>query len=294
MFWELSCGCHLHLTYLDDGGKGAIKILGGVIVPDESFPMLEAWASVIALDLVSYERREQFTEFHASALFVGAGVFADCPVEKRLEALRDLLRLTKSLGLSYVYSAIDAAALNRSPLRSASWIDVAFSMCARAIDEHLRATHDTAMKDFVDQVKADPAKYQVMERPSIPPRPLNLMILDEPERPKDRERIRDTFRSLRHSEVSIEQSSESGSTYRWSGARLATPVDSVFFGSSADCIGLQVADVCNWTMWKHLCGEDVSDFYDVLMSGRIVCAKPEPEWTQYRHLFRTHEVSDGV
>jgi hypothetical protein len=300
MFREIFCGCSMYLVYLDDGGKDAVKVFGGIVVPDSSFSLLETASAVIVANLLPAERRETFDEFHASDLFNGTGVFQGLLEERRHGALRELLQLRNHLHITYVYSAVDTKALNNSPLRSASWLDTAFFMCACAIDQHLRSRHYQSVMRFLnfDAAKLPPGSMNVM-----PESLLSLMIVDEPGQVKDKERIKHSFRSIRQPlAIALQPTDETATLgkecrlvsslnsrpFQWSN-RLVAPVDQVLFGSSADSIGLQLADACNWVMWKHLCGENPGELYEDLVKGPIICAKPEPEWTQYRHLFRSHE-----
>src|SRR5687767_10499907 len=94
------------LTYLDDGGKGAVKIFGGIVMDHEMFHLLEGASALIGIDLVRPEHQEKF-EFHASDLFAGTNAFEGIDAAKRHQALGQLLALPKHLHASYVYSAID-------------------------------------------------------------------------------------------------------------------------------------------------------------------------------------------
>jgi hypothetical protein len=267
------------LTYLDDGGKGPVKVFGGVVVPDDRFSVLETMSAFIARELIPPERLERFEEFHASDLFLGVKPFDGIPEEKRYGALRELIQLRNHWGIAYVYSAVDTNELSKSPMRSASWIDSAFFMVACAIDEFIMGDYRQSMRALVESG---------LPPRSIPESPLNLMIVDEQGQQADASRIRSSFRSIRRPLVhALEPTGRVPTEFRLLN-RLQAPVDQVLFGNSADSIGLQMADACNWVMWKHLTGEETL-FFDDLKRGRIVCAQPEPEWTRYRHLFRSHE-----
>jgi hypothetical protein len=64
--------------------------------------------------------------------------------------------------------------------------------------------------------------------------------------------------------------------------------DSMYFGKSVDSVGLQFADAANWTIHRLLNGAETDG--NILTEVRTVaiCAKPEPDWTHYRHLFKDH------
>jgi hypothetical protein len=279
VFWDWPDGDRVFLTYLDDGGKGPVKIFGGIVVPHDRYGVLELMSAFIARDLIPSEKLELFEEFHASDLFVGSGVFAGIPEPKRHGALRELILLRNHFGITYVYSAVDTNELNKSPMRSASWIDSAFFMVACAIDELITGEH----RDVMRALGASKVAPQ-----SIPRSPLILMIVDEPGQQADKNRIRSSYRSIRRPLAhALEPTGRVPAEFRLSN-RLSAPVDQVLFGNSADSIGLQIADACNWVMWRHLTGEE-DEFFEELNKGRNICAKPEPEWTRYRHLFRAHD-----
>jgi hypothetical protein len=273
----------LYLTYFDDGGKGAVKVFGGIVLDHSRFSILEVMSGLIAVELVPPERREDF-EFHASDLFAGTGVFKDVDEEKRRGALLRLAELPVLMAAPYVYSAVDMRRLQKGPARSASWVDMAFFMCACGAD----AIVSEYIAADIQRTLADPNKAIGVDRR------LNLMIIDEPESEKDKGRIRSGFRSMRQRLVRVmQQQAGTEGVYTWE-HRLQNSLDDLFFGSSADSIGLQVADVANWIMWRRLCDGIEDEFYEALMKGRVVCAKPEPEWTEFRHLYCTHEAASDA
>ena len=270
-------GCKVFLTYLDDGGKDGIKVFGGVIVPMPWFTNFESSSAVVIAKLLPDERRETFDEFHASDLYAGTKTFEGLPEEGRYAAICELLQERARYSLTYVYSAIDMRRLQRAPVRSASWLDTAFFMCVRKIDELLRHQGFRNIEQW--------HKGHVMG--ITPAWPLNVMILDEPGNAADKHKIRSTFRLMRQTVVRSMRPIPGGGFQHSS--ETACQLDDLFFGSSADSIGLQVADVCNWVMWRYLRDRVEDDFYKALMKGDVVCAKHEPEWSDYRHLFLTHD-----
>jgi hypothetical protein len=42
-------------------------------------------------------------------------------------------------------------------------------------------------------------------------------------------------------------------------------------------------------MWRRINAGIEDDFYHRLTGAKIVCAKPEPDWTTYRQLFKAHD-----
>jgi hypothetical protein len=66
----------------------------------------------------------------------------------------------------------------------------------------------------------------------------------------------------------------------------------MFFADSTDCIGVQIADLCNYFVRLRLEGtEEPQKFYE-MFADLAICAKPDPEWNQYGHLFRTLKDQD--
>ncbi len=184
---------NVYLAYLDDGGKGKVKIFGGVLLPEDVYSHLEFQSAMIVHHLFSdEEQREEFKEFHASDLFAGAGAFTDVPEAVRHKALLDLVQMCGIFQLPYVYSAVDVEALKRGPMRSASWVDTAFFMVACGIDEQLTQRADERIKSWM--VLPDEQKTLA----GLPPfRVTSLMVIDEPEQQAEKGKIRDSFRSIR-------------------------------------------------------------------------------------------------
>lgn len=276
----------MFLTYLDDGGKGTVKVFGGIVVDASEFKTLEVMSGVVVAELVPPSRRTDF-EFHASDLFLGTGSFAGIAEEDRHKALLNLISVPQLVRATYIYTAVDTQRLQKGPVRSAQWIDLGFFMVALGVDLMLRERGIATMKAWMESDRTTPMPYEAN-------RPLNLMIIDEPEQDKQRHLIRATFRELRGIVTRVIQPTEqpisaSGVSYSFTN-RIVSSVDDVFFGSSSDSIGLQIADACNWVMWRHLADNIEDKFFNQLMlSGLVKCAKPEPEWAEYRQLYRAHD-----
>jgi hypothetical protein len=61
--------------------------------------------------------------------------------------------------------------------------------------------------------------------------------------------------------------------------------DDMYFGHSRDSIGIQIYDLCNYFVARKLkIRGNCERFYDIV-SERVVCAKMEPEWSQFRGSF---------
>jgi hypothetical protein len=105
-----------------------------------------------------------------------------------------------------------------------------------------------------------------------------LCILDDCSDGNLKTEFKKTYRSLRKKHPFIPQSKN----------RLWHGHDDMFFADSTDCLGIQISDICNYFVRLHLESiEEPQNFYQ-MFSKQVICARPEPEWKQYGHLFRTH------
>jgi len=245
---------------------------------------------MIAIDLIPAEARQSFEEFHASDLFAGVKAFQGIPEDQRFLAITKLVSLPRQFSCPYVYSAVNIQALQRSPMRSASWMDTGFSMCACAIDDFLSSEWMRMVR-----LPRDEAGWR-----RILGDRLSLYILDETNK-DDMGRIRASYRALREKAAKAltpmpepeQPMFDADGPIQAQGFsvnyRLRFGVDDVFFGKSSDSVGLQIADVCNWVMWRKLDQGIEDNWYRILMAGRVICAKPEPEWSQLKHYLRAHD-----
>jgi hypothetical protein len=64
--------------------------------------------------------------------------------------------------------------------------------------------------------------------------------------------------------------------------------DSMYFGSSKDSVGLQIADAANWAMRRYLGGEEIEPRMIEQLKKFSICATHEPEWSEHRKIFRNH------
>jgi len=74
--------------------------------------------------------------------------------------------------------------------------------------------------------------------------------------------------------------------------------DEMYFGDSVSCLGIQLADLCTYFMQRHLAKRDkthrdkADEFFN-LIRPHAICAKPEPEWSQYREFLVSHDDKQG-
>lgn len=128
----------VYFVYFDDGGKDDIVIFGGIIVDHKTFNILEHEIAVVINRLIPEDQIDSFTEFHASELYRGLGVFENIDETQRHEAFRQILDCPRRYDCPYVYSAIQRRQLQKSVVSSAHPLDIGFKMCALAVETILR------------------------------------------------------------------------------------------------------------------------------------------------------------
>lgn len=256
----------VHLAYLDDAGTdkhSPIAMFGAVMVLADKFGSMELLHSTAIQQLFPVEEIEdKFKEFHASELYEGAGPFEGIEEEKRHNAIRVLLGGMQMEGLSYIYAAIDRKKLLKSSLGSANPTDVAFRMCALGVEDWARKQH-----------------YHAPGTVSLDFRDMCLFIVDDTEHKPTKEQLKRSYRDLRASRPYIPPHE----------SRLWHAHDDLYFGDSRDSVGIQMADICNYFMWRHLLKKSDDEGFVKLFIDQAVCAKPKPEWDTYRDLLWTHE-----
>jgi hypothetical protein len=147
-------------------------------------------------------------------------------------------------------------------------------MCAAAINDWLRDKIATKTKAIEARVDIDSPRIVMLAEP------VALLVLDECD--KDvKFTLKNTFRLMRRR---LRPTSNG-----WEKGRLSHLHDDMYFGDSVDSVGIQVADICNYIMLRKLRDGIEDQFYELLLQSQVICAKPEPEWTPHKHLFRTHE-----
>lgn len=258
----------MHLAYLDDAGTdkhSPIVMFGAVIIFPDKFNYVETLHSAAIQQIIPLEQIEdKFKEFHAAELYNGEGPFEGIDETKRFDAIRVLLAAMKHESLPYIYTAIDRKQLSRSPLGSANPTDSAFRLCALGVEDWARAQH-THHPGII----------------RVDPKDLCLFIADDTADRPLKEQLRRSYRSLRCAHPYVAPSDN----------RLWHAHDDLYFGDSRDSVGIQLADLCSYFMWRRLLKKEFpKEFYD-MFAPNAICAKPEPEWSTYSELFWAH---DGV
>lgn len=260
----------MHLAYLDDAGtdkRSPIVMCGAVIIFPDMFGSVETLHSAAIQQIIPVDRiEEEFREFHASELFCGEGAFAGIEEKKRFDAIHLLLVTLKMEELPYIYAAVDKAKLRKSPMGSANPLDVAFRVCALGIEDWARSQH-----------QHPPGIIQLDFRDMC------LFIFDDTEDKQLKNQLRNSYRSLRVAHPYIPPNEN----------RLWHAHDDMYFGDSRDSIGIQMADLCNYFMWRHLLQKEGGEEFYELFCGQAITAKPEPEWSTYRDLFVAHHEAES-
>ena len=259
----------MHLAYLDDAGTDThspITMFGAVIVSPDNFGHLEAIHNTAIQQIIPADQvEEKFREFHASELYQGTGAFDGIVEEKRFTAIRVLLMALQSDDFPYIYAAIDRKKLRKSPMGSASPSDTAFRLCALGVEDWARGQHSHP-----------PGSVRVDHND------LCLYILDETKDKPLKEQLRKSYRDLRAAHPYVPPHEN----------RLWHAHDDMYFSDSRDSAGIQMADLCNYFMWRHLLKKEGGEEFYAMFASHAQCAKPEPEWTTYRDLFWTHDQDE--
>jgi uncharacterized protein DUF3800 len=259
----------VHLAYLDDSDTKQkptkIQVMSGIIIEDTSFKVFDIAMRFIRNELVPEEKLDKFSEFHAAELFGGYGVFEGIEREKRLGAIRKLLKLLSSPGSSVVYGAVDIAKTKREVFGSADPLDMAFRICLSEISEWVK---NRAFSDSGDKKDEDEELRRWLAA-------LVLLIVDDCSQKDQRAMLQDSFRNLRHP-------SPAASKTMSATQRFAHFHDDVFFGDSRYSVGIQLADLCSYFIARHLQGdEEIQEFYD-LIEPHISYGQFYPEQKEFK------------
>ncbi len=259
----------MHLAYFDEtgtDGHSSVVMFGALIVPSGKFGGLSGLHETAISQIIPEDKVDDFAEFHASALYHGRPPFDGIDDTKRFTAIQILLQAVHMEGLSFVYAAVDRERVAESPFGITRPLHAAFHMCLLGVEDWATANHP--------KHPGVPQNTKVIDWNDT-----YLCILDDCSDNKLKQDFKRTYRTLRTKHPFLDHGAN----------RLWHAHDDMFFVDSTDCLGVQIADLCNYFVRLRLEGkEEKRNFYD-LISGQVICAKPEPEWNQYGHLFRAHK-----
>ena len=270
----------MHLAYLDESTtSGQIAIFGAVVVPSGAWGWTERLHGIAIEQLFPVnEVEEKFKEFHAFELFNGEGAFKGIEERKRFSAIQVLLMSLRQYNIPFIYGAVDEKKLANSSYAKSLFgtarpVSAAFRLCALAVEDWARKRHPQ-----LDQgVALDYADNY-------------LLIADNTTDQELKKQLQTSYKILR--------SSHPYSTPKPHDNRLWHSHDEMYFGDSVSCLGIQLADLCTYFMQRHLAKRDkthrdkADEFFN-LIRPHAICAKPEPEWSQYREFLVSHDDKQG-
>ena len=259
----------MHLAYFDEtgtDGHSSIVMFGALIVPSGKFGYLSSIYEVAIQQIIPAEKIDQFKEFHASALYYGDAPFDGIDAEKRFNAIRVLLSAVAMNGLPFAYAAIDRQKFSGSPFSTMRPLNVAFHLCLLGVEDWAVANHPNPHIDALTTSTL------------IDWKDTYLCVLDDCSDKDLKANLRKSYRSLRSKHPFTTPQKN----------RLWHAHDDMFFADSTDCLGIQIADLCNFVVRLSIEGKDEPQNFYEMISRQVICVQSEPEWSQYNHLLRNH------
>lgn len=234
----------VHLAYMDDSGtrdkKSAFQIIAAVLIEDTVFNLVEVMTTAMAERILPEQRLPEFEEFKGWQLYRGEGIFDGIKQEARFDVIATLLRVIHDKQIPVVYGAVRKDKLVKTLYGSADPVDICFRICVKGISQVMRERFRKG---------------------------LALLVLDDCDGDIKRT-CKNSFRVLRQRMI---VPSRNPDEFR----RLH---DDMYFGSSRDSVGIQLADLCACFIKEHLKGQDpaAESFYN-MFADHIAYSKVEPE-----------------
>jgi hypothetical protein len=235
----------VYLAYADDSGTGDKKdpyqLLTAIIIEDKNFTTMEVLCGAAIEALVPEHRLPEFEEFHAADLYYGCGVFEGVAQKERFAVIQLLLTAVKTYGIGIVYGAVNKTKLAKRLYGSAHPLDVCFRICIEGIEQWAGSwiTHEMA-----------------------------ILIVDDCTDKKLKDTLRDSFRELRKRVRSINSAEKTAWHLH----------DDMYFGSSKDSVGIQLADLCSYFIKKHIRGGDeIAETFYKMIEECIYSGQIEPQ-----------------
>lgn len=235
----------VYITYMDDSGstggnladkKSPFQIVGAIIIGDEEFSVAESLLANIIDQTVAEEFRSSF-EFHASDLWARNEPFEALSREQAESAIQQSLEIVQGLEIPVVYGAVDKKKLSEQLYSSASPLEMAFRKCVEHIEEWMSISA---------------------------PNELAILIADDSD--KGKREMKNAFRQYRRKVRSLQHNR----------GKLEHLLDDMFFGASSDSLGIQLADVCNFVIERHLCEKQDTEHLYQIIKDRIFRATTFP------------------
>lgn len=254
----------VYLAYLDDSAKKRrdidYQVIAGVVIRDTSFAEIEIIMGASIQILLPPEKWEAFTEFKGSDLFGGYNVFEGIDEGRRFLAIQVLLRSLARHSIPVVYGAVDKKALANKYYGSASPSDTCFRICLEGISEWIEI-----------QPTEDPANV-ASDGPTTTYNSA-LVIMDDCDDSNLKKLFRSSFRGIR-SQLRPPRSNFKTAEFTDTAWRLH---DDMYFGSSKDSIGLQLADLCGFFISQHLHKNEKAEPFYKMIEDKIFFSKFEPD-----------------
>lgn len=219
----------MHIVYLDDSEQNKIRgrhyqVIAAVIISDRDFPMIEQTLAYYVYEQVPEELRENF-EFHATNLWSGRAPFDRISEGDRKHLFGECVRVLEESKVPIIYGAVDFNKLYSTLYSSANATDIAFRVCAKAVEEWFEEKS---------------------------PDGFGVLIADDTKNQHAKHAILNAFR--RYRQFVRGSPPERG--------LLAHIHDDMYFGDSAYSVGIQLADMCALLVSRHLVGyEDSEELY---------------------------------
>jgi hypothetical protein len=214
-----------------------------VMVKDSEFRTLEAMMSVVSDNVIPPEKRAQFTEFKASEIYGGHGIYQGIRESIRHAAILTLLSFLRDSDIVVVYGALNLDQLKKLNLASANPFDTVFRICVRGVEDSMGKQLQKQFEQFI--AEGTPNQHVRFDDKA-------LFIVDESG--ENKALLRQTFRQMRKSYRQEEADGE-----------LEHVFDDMYFGDSKFSIGIQLADACAYFIGKHVSGDmGAEEFYDVI------------------------------
>jgi hypothetical protein len=258
----------VNLAYLDEAGTDGhspVVMFGALVFPVGMFGRVEMLYSTAIQQVLPLEKIDQFKEFHAYDLYAGTGPFEGIDEANRFTAIQVLLTAVKIEKLPYIYSAVDRQKFMEGPFGSGKPLHSAFHMCLLGVEDWATAHHPN---------------YSGRTAKLLDLKDTCLYILDDCNDRQLKDQFRKTYRTLRAKHPFVPPHKN----------RLWHAHDDMFFADSKDCLGIQMVDLCNYLVRRHLAGEPEPQNFYRMFSEQVICSKSEPEWSSYGSFFRQHAV----
>lgn len=253
----------MYLAYLDDSDTkqkaSKWQVMSAVIIKDSKFAALEIMMGVLAEILVTPEKIDSFSEFHACELYGGYGAFQGIEQAKRFTVITQLLKRIEEEELPIVYGAVDLVSLSKMVYASAEPVDIAFRICAEGVDRWIGGKVEERFQEYREHKERfgdDPESALLSEN-------MGILIADDCDG-KSKAAIQRSFRNTRKHR-------------RQKDAALKHLHDDMYFGDSKYSIGIQLADLCSYFIARHLDGDAATDAFYKLIEPRIVYFQIEPK-----------------